>query len=272
MKQYKKMITTILLGGVLLGSLAGCGSSNTATAESTILTEASSKTTTTESTGGVLVMGTNATFPPFEYVDQNEIVGFDVEMAELIANELGMELKVQDMEFEAIFGALPNDMIDIGMAGITVNEERLTQVDFSDGYFDTKQMVIVKKDSGIVSSDDLVGKKVGAQLGTTSATFAKLYIEDVKVIEFNKSALAVADLMNGTVDAVIVDAAPAQSLIKGQDSLMILETPFAEEEYAIAIKKGNSELTGKINEALATIKENGQYDELYSKYFSETDK
>ncbi|ONI40753.1 hypothetical protein AN640_08425 [Candidatus Epulonipiscium fishelsonii] len=260
MKKYQKVLTTILLGGALVGSLTGCGSSDTA---ESISTEASTKE--------ILVMGTNATFPPFEYVDQNEIVGFDVEMAGLIAKELGMELQVQDMEFEAIFGALPNNMIDIGMAGITISEDRLAQVDFTDGYFNTKQLIIAKKDSGITTSDDLVGKKIGAQLGTTSATFAKLYIEDVKVIEFNKSALAVADLMNGTIDAVIVDAAPAQELVKGQDSLMILETPFAEEEYAIAIKKGNSELTEKINVALTSIKESGQYDELYSKYFTETE-
>ncbi|OOB79946.1 MAG: hypothetical protein BEN18_02135 [Epulopiscium sp. Nuni2H_MBin001] len=220
----------------------------------------------------VLIMGTNAAFPPFEYYEGSEIVGFDVDLAQLIADELGMELRVEDMEFKTLIGAVSNGMVDMVVAGMTVLDDRLAFVNFSDGYFESKQMVIVRADAvDIESVDDLEGKRIGVQINTTGDQFARAYLDDVDIIQFNKAALAVADLKNGTVEAVIVDEQPAINFVAGQDDLRLLETPFVEEEYAIAINKENIELLEAVNGALASIKANGQYDEIYSKYFAETD-
>lgn len=255
-KNMIKKIGTVILAGVLtVGMLSGCSSTASDTTEKK-----------------VIKMGTNAAFPPFEYYEENKIVGFDVELAEMIADKLGMELVVEDMEFNTLLGAVSNNMIDFVGAGMTVDEERAKQVDFSQGYFNSKQMVIVQSSNDeIVDTDGLNGKKIGVQLGTTSDKFAELYIEDAEITRFDKAALAVADLKNGKVDAVIVDAEPAKELTKGQDDLKVLESPFVEEEYALAVKKGNTDLLEKINTALDEIKASGEYDKLYSKYFVEVE-
>lgn len=258
-KDMLKKIGTVLLAGVLtVGMLTGCS--------------AASDKAETGDKKQVLKMGTNAAFPPFEYYEENKIVGFDVEFAGLIADKLGMELQVEDMEFNTLLGAISNNMVDLVAAGMTVLPEREEQVDFTQGYFNSKQMIIVQEgNKEIAGPDDLSGKKIGVQLGTTSDQFAQIYIEDAKVIQFDKAALAVADLKNGTVDAVIVDAEPAKQLTEGQADLKVLESPFVEEEYAIAIKKGNTELVDKINKAIDEIKASGEYDKLYSKYFAEVE-
>lgn len=250
-KDMFKKIGIMMVAGVLtLSALTGCsgGSKN------------------------ILKMGTNAAFPPFEYYEENKVVGFDIELAGLVAEKLDMELKVEDMEFNTLLGSISNNMVDIVVAGLTVDEERAKQVDFTQGYFNSKQMIIVQASNNeIETADDLANKKIGVQLGTTSDKFAQLYIDNPEVIQFDKAALAVADLKNGTVDAVIVDAEPAKQLTSGQEDLKVLESPFVEEEYAIAVKKGNAELLAKINAALDEIKASGAYDELYSKYFADVE-
>lgn len=253
-KDMIKKIGAIVVTGILsVGMLTGCSGG-------------------TKEEKNIIKMGTNAAFPPFEYYDQNKITGFDVELAGLIAEKLGMELKIEDMEFSTLLGAVNQNMIDFIAAGMTVDEERSAQVDFTQGYFNSKQMIIVKADNEeITGPDDLSGKKVGVQLGTTSDKFLTTNVPDAKNIQFDKAALAVADLKNGTVDAVIVDAEPAKELTKGQEDLKVLEAPFVEEEYAIAVKKGNTELLDKINKALDEIKASGDYDKLYSKYFAEVE-
>lgn len=250
-KDILKKVGAVLMMGVLsVGVMTGCGSKE----------------------DEILKMGTNAAFPPFEYYEENKIVGFDVELAGLIADKLGMELVVEDMEFNTLLGSISNNMVDIVAAGMTVLPEREEQVDFTQGYFNSKQMVIVQSNNvEIASPDDLTGKKIGVQLGTTSDQFAGLYIEGAEVIQFDKAALAVADLKNGTVDAVIVDAEPAKQLTMGQEDLKVLESPFVEEEYAIAVKKGNTVLMEKINKAIDEIKASGEYDTLYSKYFADVE-
>lgn len=251
-----KKLGTIVLAGVLsVGMLVGCSSS-----------------TAKDSDKKTIKMGTNAAFPPFEYYDQNKITGFDVELAGMIAEKLGVELIVEDMEFNTLLGAVNQNMVDFIAAGMTVDEERAKQVDFTQGYFNSKQMIIVKADNTQINgADDLSGKKVGVQLGTTSDKFLTMNVPDAKNIQFDKAALAVADLKNGTVDAVIVDAEPAKELTKGQDDLKVLDVPFVEEEYAIAVKKGNTELLEQINKAIDEIKANGDYDKLYGKYFAEVE-
>lgn len=247
---FKKIATMLLAGALTAGMLTGCGAKD----------------------DKVLKMGTNAAFPPFEFYEENKIVGFDVELAGLIADKLGMELQVEDMEFNTLLGAVNNNIIDLVAAGMTVDEDRAKQVEFTQGYFNSKQMIIVQATNNeITTSDDLANKKIGVQLGTTSDKFAQLYIENPEVIQFDKAALAVADLKNGTVDAVIVDAEPAKQLTAGQSDLKVLESPFVEEEYAIAVKKGNTELLDQINKAIDELKSSGEYDALYSKYFAEVE-
>ncbi len=248
---FKKL--AVLMGAMTL--LVGCSSGGS--------------TADVGSTSGakdVLTMGTNAGFPPFEYYEGNNIVGFDVDLAGLIAEELGMELKIEDMEFNSLIGAVNSGMIDIAIAGISVTEDKVDQVEFTQTYFVSNQSIIVPVDSDIIDADDLIGKTIGVQLSTTGDILAQ-DIEDAKIVQFSKAALAVADLKNGTVDAVIIDNEPAKQFVTGQSDIMVLPTAFVEEDYAMAIKKGNTELLDAVNGALDTIIETGKYDELYNKYF-----
>lgn len=217
-----------------------------------------------------LTMGTNAEFPPFEYHEGEEgIVGFDIDLAHEIADKLGKELVIEDMDFDGLLTALSADKVDFVAAGVTATEERRTQVDFTKGYFHTKQSIIVKADNeAIQEADDLLDKKVGVQLGTTGDIYADMAgIEGL--IQFTTGPLAVLDLKNGKIDAVIIDEIVAHKMIEGQSDLKILEVPFIEEEYAIAIKKGNEPLLKEINKALEELKADGTYDTLYKKYFQE---
>ena len=217
----------------------------------------------------VIIMGTNAEFEPFEYRENGmDIVGFDVEIAEKVAEKLGKELVIEDMAFDSLIMALNSDKIDFIAAGMTATDERRTQVDFSESYFHSKQMIIVKADNtSIATADDLVGKNVGVQLGTTGDLFVSSTEGIASVSQFQTGTQAVMDLKNGKVDAVVIDAEPAKKMTEGQSDLKLLDAPFVEEEYAIAVKKGNAEVLQAINETLAEITTNGTYDEIYAKYF-----
>lgn len=257
-----KMMVAMSLSIMTIGISTGCGSTqNVSNGENT---EVSAGAATEDH---YIIMGTNAEFEPFEYHDGLDVVGFDIEIAQAVAEHLGKELKVDEMAFDSLIMSLNNDQIDFIAAGMTATKERAQQVDFSDHYFTSKQMIIVKADdNSIKTADDLVGKKVGVQLGTTGDLFVS-ETKGVEVISFKKAALAVMDLENDKVDAVVIDAEPAKKLIAGKDDLKIVEAPFIEEEYAIAVKKGNTELKDAINETIAELKANGTYDEIYAKYF-----
>lgn len=279
-----KVLSIVSVSVLSLGMMAGCGStaasSGSTQASAKASTEASaeesatpaeSATDTTTGSGDAIVMGTNAEFEPFEYRENGtDITGFDVEIAKKVAEKLGKELKIEDMAFDSLIMALNSDKIDFIAAGMTATEERKTQVDFSDSYFKSKQMIIVKADDTAINTvDDLKGKKVGVQLGTTGdlAVSGTEGITDVS--QFQTGTQAVMDLKNGKVDAVVIDAEPAKKMTEGQSDLKLLDAPFVEEEYAIAVKKGDEELLKAINETLADIKADGTYDEIYAKYFGE---
>ncbi|MGL4345594.1 MAG: basic amino acid ABC transporter substrate-binding protein [Cellulosilyticaceae bacterium] len=220
---------------------------------------------------GEIVMGTNAAFPPFEYIEGGKIVGFDAEIGQIIADELGKELVIEDMEFDTLTAAVNSGKIDFAAAAMTITEEKSKQVDFSNPYFKSKQVIIVNEgDTSIAGPDDLVNKKIGVQLGTTGDLFAS-DIEGAKVERFGKAAIATLDLANKKVDAVIVDEEPAKKIVANQAGLMIIEAPFIDEEYGIATKKGNTELVDQINKVLVKIQEDGTYDALYEKYFGKTE-
>ncbi len=215
---------------------------------------------------GVLTMATNATFPPYEYYEGSEIIGIDKEIAEAVAKKLGLELKIEDMEFNSIIIAVTQGKADIGLAGMTVTDERKEAVDFSDSYATGIQAVIIPEDSEIKSIDDLTGKKIGVQLATTGDIYAKDDFGEENVEAYNKGADAVMALKQGKVDAVIIDNQPALSFVKSTDGLKLLETEYAVEDYAAAIAKGNDALVTAVNGALAELKEDGTIQSIIDKY------
>ena len=225
----KKKVLALTMAALMAASLTACGGAGT------------------EAAGGVLVMATNAEFPPYEYHDGGEIVGIDAEIAKAIADELGMELEIEDIAFDSIIPEITSGKADMGLAGMTVTEDRKQSVDFTDTYAKASQKIIVKEDSAIASPDDLTAD------GTT-------------VERYNKGFEAVQALSQGKIDAVVIDGEPAKTFVAQTEGLKILEESFTDEEYAIAVKKGNTELLEKINGALKTLKDNGTLDEIVAKY------
>ena len=214
-----------------------------------------------------LVMATNAEFPPYEYREGDDIVGIDADMAAAVAEELSMELEIEDMAFDSIIPAIQSGKADIGVAGMTVDPDRLENVNFSDTYAQASQVIIVKADSEIAGPDDLEGKTIGVQLGTTGDIYAS-DIKDSTVEQYNKGFEAVQALTQGKIDAVVIDGEPAKEFVKEAEGLKILDEPLTEEEYAIAIAKDNEELLEKVNKALASLKESGKLDEIVGKYIT----
>ena len=224
---------------------------------------------------GKLHMSTNAEFPPYEMLDDaGNPIGIDVEVAQAIANKLGLELVVDDMGFDAALLAVQNGQSDIAMAGITVSEDRLAKMDFTDTYATGVQVVIVKEGSD-VTMDNLGEKMIGTQMGTTGYIYASDtpenggYGED-HVIGYETGAVAVQALVNGQVDAVIIDNLPAQSYVEANAAagLTILEGTWVEEDYAIALQKGNTELMAAVNGALNELKADGTFQGIVDKYIT----
>lgn len=282
----KKVISIMLCAAMTAAVLAGCGSSETAApAETETEAEgeeaaaeeetdaaaedaaAEEETDAADSEGGVLVMGTNAEFPPYEYYDGQEIVGIDAEMAAAVAEKLGMTLEIEDMAFDSLIVALESGKVDMVAAGMTVTEERLASVNFSDSYATGVQAIIVNEDSDIASADDLVGKTIGVQLGTTGDIYAG-DIEGADVQQYNKGMEAVQDLSLGRLDAVIIDNEPAKVFVSEVEGLKILDEAFVTEDYAIAIAKDNDELLEKVNTALAELTEDGTLQAIVDKYIT----
>lgn len=260
MHLFKKLLAVILTGVFVIGMLAACGSSDSSSkAETTGAAESGA------SEGGVLKMVTEATFPPYEYYDGTEIVGIDIEIAQAIADELGMTLEVEDMAFDSLIAAVQSGKADMAAAGMTVTEDRLKNVNFSDPYATGIQVIIVKEDSDIKSVDDLNGKTVAVQTGTTGEIYAE-DIEDVTISSFTKATDAVLEVINGKADAMMIDNEPAKKYVDANEGLKILEEEFTVEDYAIAIAKENTDLLDKINGALANLKSSGKLDEIVAKY------
>ena len=276
----KKKVLALTMAALMAASLTACGggakettaadttaadTADTTAAEKT--EETSAEAAGTEAAGGVLVMATNAEFPPYEYHDGGEIVGIDAEIAKAIADELGMELEIEDIAFDSIIPESTSGKADMGLAGMTVTEDRKQSVDFTDTYAKASQKIIVKEDSAIASPDDLTGVIVGVQQGTTGDIYVSdLEADGTTVERYNKGFEAVQALSQGKIDAVVIDGEPAKTFVAQTEGLKILEESFTDEEYAIAVKKGNTELLEKINGALKTLKDNGTLDEIVAKY------
>ena len=284
----KKKVLAITMAALMAASLTACGggAKDTAAADTAAATteekaedttaaeskdetsaEAAETEAAKEAAGGKLVMATNAEFPPYEYHDGDAVVGIDAEIAKAIADELGMELEIEDIAFDSIIPEIVSGKADMGLAGMTVTEDRMQSVDFSDTYAKASQKIIVTEDSEIVSPDDLKGVIVGVQLGTTGDIYVSdLEADGTTVERYSKGFEAVQALSQGKIDAVVIDGEPAKTFVAETEGLKILEESFTDEEYAIAVKKGNTELLEKINGALKTLKDNGTLDEIVAKY------
>lgn len=221
----------------------------------------------------VLSMATNAEFPPYEYVEGEDVVGIDVDIAQAIADKLGMELKVDNMNFDSIIPAITSGKDAIGAAGMTVTDERKKNVDFTDSYATGVQVVVVREDSKITDVKDLTTKgadnTIGVQLGTTGDIYCTSDIQDKgfgKVQQFNKGADAVQALVSGKIDCVVIDNQPAKEFVKANKGLKILDTEYVTEDYAIAVAKDNTELKDKINGALNELKADGTIQKILDKY------
>lgn len=220
---------------------------------------------------GKLIMATNAEFPPYEYKEGDKIVGIDAEVAKLIADKLGLELEIADVDFDSIIPGVQSGKYDMGMAGMTVTDERKEKVNFSDSYATGVQVVIVKEDSEIKSIDDLEGKKIGAQQGTTGYIYASDTPEndgfgEENVTGYQNGALAVEALKGGKVDCVIIDNEPAKAYVAANEGLKILDTEYVTEDYAICFAKKNTELQEKVNDALKELIEDGSVKKVVDKY------
>lgn len=250
----KKIIAFVLAMLMMATLLVGCGSKLTAEE-------------------GTLIMATNAEFPPYEYIENNQIVGIDVEIAQAIANKLGLTLKVENMEFDSIISAVKGGKVDIGAAGMTVTPERLEEVNFTTSYATGVQVVIVTEDSPITSVDDLfkegANNTIGVQLATTGDLYSTWDIEDENlgtVDRYNKGADAIMALKSGKVDCVIIDNEPAKAFVAENEGLKILDTEYAVEDYAIAISKKNDKLLGEVDKALKELIADGTVANIVDKY------
>ena len=275
----KKLFALVLTLAMVL-SLAACG--GTETTEGTTEDTAAEETTDTESTGdaafttveeGKLIMSTNAAFPPSEMTDDSgAVVGIDADIAAAIAEKLGLELQIDDMDFDSALLAVQQGKSDMVMAGVSVTDDRLLVMDFTDSYATGVQVVIVKEGSD-VTLDNLGEKMIGTQRGTTGNLYAADtpenggYGED-HVVAYDNGITAVQALMNGQVDCVIIDNGPAQEFVSANPGLTILETPWVEESYAIGLTKGNTALNEAINTALNELIADGTVQSIIDSYIT----
>jgi lysine-arginine-ornithine-binding protein len=244
----KRGFIFLLVGLLILGLLSGCAA---------------------QKEEGTLVMGTNADFPPFELRnEQNEVDGFDVDIAKAVAEAMGKELVIEDMAFDGLIPALQTDKIDIAIAGMTITPERLEEVDFSTPYYNAGQTVVVREENEEIQSvDDLEGKLIAVQLGTTGDLEAHDRFPAENIRQFNQVNEAFLELGNERVDAIIIDIPVAERYIEIKGGFKTVGGAFTEEFFGIAVKKGNTELLEQINEVLAELEESGKFDELVTKWF-----
>lgn len=256
MKHSKKILALLVCVAMTAVLAVGCGSSKSAL--------------DTIKEKGTLVWGTNAAFPPFESKDGNgNVVGVDAEIAKAIADELGVKLVVEDMEFDSLPAALKSGKIDIIGAGYTENDERLQEMDFSSKYFTAKQIVVVKKgNKAITDKDSLAGKKIGVQTGTTGDTQCASKIEGAEVSRYDSMQMACEDVKNGKLDCVIGDNLTIGFILNKMDGeLEIVEgVSYEDEEYGFAVKKGDTELNEVVNKVIDKLKSEGQIDQWVNKY------
>lgn len=276
MKKFLGIILSVLMTIVCSVSLFGCNKLEINAVESA----------TYDANKDQLVVATNAAFAPFEYKMGNKFAGIDMEIAKGFADFLGVELVIMDMEFDAVVTSVGKNGVDIGMAALTVNETRKQSVNFTDTYYNASQVVIVKDsdtslDGKATAAEidavlNVAGKKIGVQSGTTGEFYVKGDADwgfdgltNAECKPYSNAALAVQDLKNGNLDYVVVDEAPAKNIVKSVGGVKVINVALTEEEYAFGVDPAQPELLAKANEYLKKIKENGTYEKIAQKYFSQ---
>ena len=270
--RMKKLFALLLTLAMVL-SLAACGGDTTAEDTTgddtnTETQEPTGDTTLTTVEEGKLIMSTNAAFPPYEMTDDSgNVVGIDAEIAAAIAEKLGLELQIDDMDFDAAQLAVQNGKSDICMAGLSVTEDRLLVMDFSDSYATGVQVVIVKEGSD-VTLDNLGEQMIGTQRATTGNIYCTDEFGEDHVVAYDDGIEAVQDLVNGKVDCVVIDQAPAQEFVAANPGLTILDTEYANEDYAIGMAKGNTVLVEAVNGALNELISDGTVQSIIDSYIT----
>lgn len=243
----KKIISIMLVTAVAASLFTGCGKkSNT------------------------LIVGTEAGFAPYEYLDEGDkVVGVDMDIAQAIADSMGKKLEIKNMDFDGALLAVQKGKVDFVAAGVSINEKRLKVMDFSDPYVDSTEAVVVNTSANTVTTADADGLKdkiVGVQQGNIADFYVEDNIEAKEIKRYTKFAQAAEDLKNNKIDCIVMDQVPAEELIADNPELSILDGALFQDQYAIAVKKGNSELLAKINEVIAQLKEEGKIEEFYGKH------
>lgn len=244
----KKIISLIMVVTIMLCMFVGCGE-------------------TTQD--NVITMATSADFEPYEYYENDKIVGIDIDIMNAVCEKIGMQLQPEDMSFDSVIGAAQTGKADIAMSGITITEDRKNMVDFTIPYTSTTQSIIVAQGSAITVKADLKDKKIGVQINTTGDTQVTEEFGDAAVDRYQNGALAVESLKNGKVDCVVIDGEVAKALVDANEGLEIIADAYSIEEYAIALQKGNTELLDKINGALEELLADGTIDKIIAKYITE---
>ena len=254
-------------GGSASTASSAAASSVAASSEAASTSAAAAELTTVEA--GKLTMATNAAFPPYEMTtDAGAFEGIDIDTAQAIADKLRLELQIDDMDFDAALLSVQQGKADIAMAGVTVTDERKNVMDFSDSYATGIQSIIVPEGSDIASPDDLAGKMIGTQRGTTGYIYCSDDFGDDAVVAYDDGLTAVQALNNGQVDAVVIDNAPAKEFVAANPGLVLLDTSYAEEDYAIGMAKGNTALEDAVNAALEELKADGTLQSIVDKYIT----
>lgn len=259
MRSFKR-IALLLSIIITVGIFAGCTSGK----------KSSEQAKPTQNEKISIILGTNAEFPPFEFMnDKGEVDGFDIALMKAVAQEINADIKIENMEFKSLIGSIETGKINLIAAGMTITDERKQSVDFSTPYYEATQKIILRKDdTAIKTKEDLVGKKIAVQEGTTGDVYVTDKIKDSKVSRFKKGVDAVMDLINKRVDAVVIDKSPAEEYVKAnKDAVYSIDSNFDIEEYGIAVKKGDTKLLNAVNDGIKKLKENGTYDKLLKEYF-----
>lgn len=280
MKKFAMLLAALLLMSTLFAACGdtkdtGSGASQPggAASSSEAAGEESAQPADTGDGDNTLVMATNAFFEPYEYYEGDEIVGIDAEVGKAIADKLGMDFEISDVDFDAIIPNVQSGKASMGMAGMTVTPDREKNVSFTRSYAKGIQVVIVPEDSEIASIDDMAGKMIGVQQGTTGDIYCSDTVEnggfgEENVTRYNKGSDAVMALLSGKVDCVVIDNEPAKSFVAANEGLKILETAYTEEEYAICIAKDNEELLEKVDTALGELIDDGTVQKIIDKYIT----
>ena len=279
MKKFAMLLAALLLTTVFAacggGKDAASGASQPggAASSSEAAGEESAQPADTGDGDNTLVMATNAFFEPYEYYEGDDIVGIDAEVGKAIADKLGMDFEISDVDFDAIIPNVQSGKASMGMAGMTVTEDRQKNVNFTRSYATAVQVVIVPEGSDIAAIDDMAGKKIGVQQGTTGDIYCSAPVEEdgfgeENVTRYNKGTDAVMALLTGKVDCVVIDNEPAKAFVAANEGLKILDTAYAEEEYAICIAKDNEELLEKVDTALGELIDDGTVQKIVDKYIT----